>query len=87
MYISVIGARGQVVQSHAATVFKPEQELVLTIRQTLVSHLVNKKVATFKNAAMPIGEIGEVGTHVQTVVSVHIKNNVLVPGTHKQHVQ
>ena len=68
------GVLGQVVQQHAATESKQEQELVLMIQETLPSHSVNKKVAFSTNVAMTLGHLGVVMDHAMTLVQVHINN-------------
>ena len=55
--------------------FKQDQGHVHTIQETLANRSLNKRVVTFKNAAMTLGHHGAVMIHAAIMVLVHLNNN------------
>ena len=73
----LLGAHGQVALQHAVMVAKQELEHVLIILQALpMSRKLSKKLATFKNAVMTLGQHGVHGTHVPIMVLFHLNEDV-----------
>ena len=69
------GGHGQVVQQHATTASKQEQEHVHMTQETLVRRFLSRKVVSFKNAVMTLGLHGVAMIHVPIVEPVHLNNN------------
>ena len=54
-----------------------------TIQETLANRSLNKRVVTFKNAVMTLGQHGAVMIHAPIVVLVLLNNNVRVVNSFK----
>ena len=74
-YLQLIGGHGQVALQHAIVALEPEREHVLTMNQTqAMSQKLSRKLATFKNAVMTLGQHGVHGIHVPIMGPFHLND-------------
>ena len=74
--LQLIGGPGQAVPQLVVMASKQEQDHVLTIKAApAMSQKPTKKLASFKNAVMTLGQHGLHGTHVRIMGLFHLNDN------------